>query len=122
MMTAKTDYLFMPIQDVDTDSRVFGTGKAAALKTYDDSLHFREQTQIFYFPLTVHGIMVAGENALVSLYYRKPREKLDGILYQRHCKKLAGDSQFSNIVSQPACNICSHPASKSKGEPASKAM
>ncbi|CAH3178327.1 unnamed protein product, partial [Porites lobata] len=34
-------------------------------------------------------IVVAGENALVSLYGGKPREKLDGMRYQRYCEKLA---------------------------------
>ncbi|CAH3176218.1 unnamed protein product, partial [Porites lobata] len=37
-------------------------------------------------------IVVAGENALVSLYGGKPGEKLDGMRYQRYCEKLATNS------------------------------
>ena len=43
-------------------------------------------------PSTVHDIVVAGENALVSLYGGKPGEKLDGMRYQRYCKKVATNS------------------------------
>ena len=36
--------------------------------------------------------MVAGENALVSLYGGKTGEKLDGMRYQRYCEKLVTNS------------------------------
>ena len=36
--------------------------------------------------------MVAGENALLFLYGRKPGEKLDCMRYQRYCEKLATNS------------------------------
>ena len=76
----------------DTTSRVYGIGKVAALKKYANSLHFREQTKVFNSSSTVDDIVVAGENALVSLYRGKPGEKLDGMRYQRYCEKLATNS------------------------------
>ena len=69
----------------DTTSRVHGIGKAAALKKYANSLHFKEQAKVFNSPSTVDDIVVAGENALVSLYGGKPRENLDGTRYHRYC-------------------------------------
>ena len=36
--------------------------------------------------------MVAGENALVSLYGEKPGEKLEGMCYQHYCEKLVTNS------------------------------
>ena len=36
--------------------------------------------------------MVAGENALVSVYGGKPGEKQDGMHYQRYCDKLPTNS------------------------------
>ena len=42
--------------------------------------------------------MVAGENALVSLYRGKPGEKLDGMRYQHYCEKLA--TNISQIQAQ----------------------
>ncbi|CAH3175055.1 unnamed protein product, partial [Porites evermanni] len=54
----------------DTTSRVHGIGKAAALKKYANSLHFREQAKVFNSPST----------------------KLDGMRYQRYCEKLATNS------------------------------
>ena len=72
------DLLFLHvILGCDTTSRVHGIGKAAALKKYANSLHFREQAKDFNSPSTVDDIMVAGENALVSLYGGKPGKKLD---------------------------------------------
>ena len=66
--------------------------QGAALKKYANSLHFREQAKVFDSPSTVDDIVVAGENALVSLYGGKPGEKLDGMRYQRYCEKLATNS------------------------------
>ncbi|CAH3108670.1 unnamed protein product, partial [Porites lobata] len=66
--------------------------RAAALKKYANSLHFREQAKVFNSPSTVDDIVVAGKNALVSLYGGKPGEKLDGMRYQRYCEKLATNS------------------------------
>ena len=87
------DLLFLhAILGCDTTSRVHGIGKAAALKKYANSLHFREQAKVFNSPSTVDDIVVAGENALVSLYGGKPGEKLDGMRYQRYCEKLATNS------------------------------
>ncbi|XP_073240418.1 uncharacterized protein [Porites lutea] len=87
------DLLFLhAILGCDTTSRVHGIGKAAALKKYANSLHFREQAKVFNSPSTVDDIVVAGENALVSLYGGKPGEKLNGMRYQGYCEKLATNS------------------------------
>ncbi|CAH3177831.1 unnamed protein product [Porites lobata] len=51
-----------------------------------------ESKQRFNSPSTVDDIVVAGENALVSLYGGKPGEKLNGMRYQRYCEKLATNS------------------------------
>ena len=59
------DLLFLhAILGCDTTSRVHGIGKAAALNKYANSLHFREQAEVFNSPSTIHDIVVAGENAL----------------------------------------------------------
>ena len=76
----------------DTTSRVHGIGKGAALKKYANSLHFRKQAKVFNSSFTVNDVVVAGENALVSLYGGKPGEKLDGMRYQRYCENLATNS------------------------------
>ena len=85
------DLLFLhAILRCDTTSRVHGIGKAAALKKYaNNSSHFREQANVFNSCSTVDDIVLAGENALASLYGGKPGEKLDGMRYQRYCEKLA---------------------------------
>ena len=93
------DLLFLhAILGCNTTSRVHGIGKAAALKRYANSIHFREQAKVFNSPSTVDDIVVAGENALVSLYGRKPGDKLDSMRYQRYSEKLATNS--SRIQSQ----------------------
>ena len=54
------DLLFLhAILGCDTTSRVHGIGKAAALKKYANSLHFREQAKVFNSSSTVDDIMVA---------------------------------------------------------------
>ncbi|CAH3024292.1 unnamed protein product [Porites evermanni] len=59
------DLLFLhAILGCDTTSRVHGIGKAAALKKYANSLHFREQAKVFNSPSTVDDIVVVGEKAL----------------------------------------------------------
>lgn len=85
----------------DTTSCVYGIGKTAALKKYENSLHFREQAKVFNSPSTVNDVVVAGENALVSLYGGKPGEKLDGMRYQRYCEKLATNSSQIQPQSLP---------------------
>ena len=87
------DLLFVhAILGCNTTSRVHGIGKAAALKKYANTLHFREQTKVFNSSSTVDDNVVAGENALVSCYGGKPGEKLDGMRYKRYCEKLATNS------------------------------
>ena len=76
----------------DTTSRVHGIGKAAALKKYAISLHFREQTKVFNSRSAVDDIVVTGENALVSLNGGNPGEKQDGMSYQCYCEKLRTNS------------------------------
>ena len=76
----------------DTTSRVYGIGNAVALKKYANSMHFREQAKVFNSPSTVNDVVLAGENALVSIYGGKPGEKLDGMRYQCYCEKLATKS------------------------------
>ncbi|CAH3139653.1 unnamed protein product, partial [Porites lobata] len=49
-------------------------------------------------------IVVAGENALVSLYGGKPGEKLDGMRYQRYCEKLATNSSQIQPQNLPPTN------------------
>ena len=74
------DLLFLDaILGCDTTSRVRGKCKAAALKKYTNSLHFRELTKVLNSPSTVDDIVVAGEIAMVFLYGGKPGEKLDGM-------------------------------------------
>ena len=87
------DLLFIhAILGCDTTFRVHGIGKAAALKKYANSLHFRRQAKVFNSASSVDDIVVIGENALVSLYVGKPGEKLNCMRYQRYCQKLATNS------------------------------
>ena len=96
------DPLFLhAILGCDTTSRVHGIGKAAALKKYANSLHFREQTKVFNSSSTVDDIVVAGENALVSLYGGKAGKKLDGMRYRRYCEKLATNSSQIQLQNLP---------------------
>ena len=99
------DLLFLhAILGCDTTSPIHGIGKAA-LKKYANSLHFREQEKVFNSPSTVDDIVVAGENALVSLYGGKQGKNLDGMRYQRYCEKLATNSsqiQAQNLPSTSA--------------------
>ena len=91
------------ISGCDKDSRVYGIGKAAALKRYMPTRYTSDSKR--RFSPTVDDSMVAGENTLVSLYGRKPREKLDGMLYQRYCERLVINSsqiQFQNQLSTSA--------------------
>ena len=90
MMSVTTFYFFTPFWDATPPPA--SIGKAAALKKYANSLHFREQAKAFNSASTVDDIMVVGENALVSLYGGKLGERLNCMRYQRYCEKLATNS------------------------------
>ena len=87
-----TYYLFTPFWDATSPPESMAQARRAALKKYANSLHFREQAKVFNSPSTVDDIVVAGENALVTLYGRKSGEKLDCMRYQCYCEKLATNS------------------------------
>ena len=54
------DLLFLhAILGCDTTSCIHGIGKAATLKKYANSLHFRKQAKVFSSPSTVNDIVVA---------------------------------------------------------------
>ena len=90
MTSVTTYYFFTPFWDANRPPA--SIGKAAALKKYANSLYFREQAKVFNCSSTVDDIMVAGGNALVSLYGGKPGERLNCMRYQRYCEKLATNS------------------------------
>lgn len=59
----------------DTTSRPYGTGKAASLKKYVESVYF--QDQLFDIPGSTQAeVATAGENALVVLYGGKQRASI----------------------------------------------
>ena len=59
----------------DTTSRPYGTGKAASLKKYVESVYF--QDQLFDIPESTQAeVATAGENALVVLYGGKQRASI----------------------------------------------
>ena len=67
------DLLFLhAITGCDTTSRLYGVGKATALKKLDNVLHFKEQANVFSCHSTVSDVVNAGEKALVSLFRGKP--------------------------------------------------
>ena len=104
------DLLFLhAILGCDTTSRVHGIGKAAALKKYANSLNFREQAKVFNSPSTVDDIVVAGENALVSLYGGKPGEKLYCMRYQRYCEKVTTNSSQIQPQNLPPTSAAATP-------------
>ena len=57
MMSVTTYYFFTRSWDATPTSRVHGIGKAAALKKYATSLHFREQAKVFNSFSTVDDIL-----------------------------------------------------------------
>ena len=73
----------------DTTSRLYGVGKATALKKFENVLHFKQQANVFSRHSTVSDVVSAGEKALVSLFGGKPGVGLNALRYQRYFEKLA---------------------------------
>ena len=121
VLKGRTYYFFTPFWDATPPPMSMAQ---ARLKKYANSLHFREQAKVFNSPSTVDVIVLAGENALVSLYGRKPWEKLDCMRYQRYCEKLATNSsqmQPQNLPPTSAAARCQNlrvylQVKQSKGE------
>ena len=81
MMSVTTYYFFTPCWDAPPPP---------ASMAYRYTLESKHR--VFNSSSTVDDIVVAGENALVSLYGGKLGEKLDGMRYQRYCEKLSTNS------------------------------
>ena len=60
------------ITGCDTTSRLYGVGKATALKKFENVLHFKEQANVYSCHSAVSDVVTAGEKALVSLFGGKP--------------------------------------------------
>ena len=93
--------LFLPaITGCDTTSRLYGVGKATALKKCENVLHFKEQANVFSCHSAVSDVVTAGEKALVSLFGGKLGVGLNALRsrYQRYFEKLA--SKTSHIEPQ----------------------
>lgn len=73
----------------DTTSRLYGVGKATALKKFVDVPYFREQANVFSSNSVVGDVVTAGEKALVSLFGGKTANGLNALRYQRYFEKLA---------------------------------
>lgn len=73
----------------DTTSRLYGVGKATALKKFENVPCFREQANTFSCHSAVSDVVAAGEKALVALFGGKPGVGLDSLRYQRYFEKLA---------------------------------
>ena len=86
------------ITGCDTASRLYGVGKASALKKFENVLHFKEQANVFSCHSAVSDVVTAGEKAFVSLFGGKPGVCLNALRYQRYFKKLA--SRTSHIEPQ----------------------
>ena len=56
------------ITGCDTTSRLYGVGKAAVLKKFENILSFKEQANVFSCHSAVSNVVTAGEKALVSLF------------------------------------------------------
>ena len=55
------------ITGCDTTSRLYGVGKATALKKFENVLHFKEQAYAFSCHSAVSDVVTAGEKATVIL-------------------------------------------------------
>ena len=86
------------ITGCDTTSRLYGVGKATALKKFENVLHFKEQANVFSCHSAVSDVVSAGEKALVSLFGGKPGVGLNALRHQRYFEKLP--SKTSHIEPQ----------------------
>ena len=73
------------ITGCDTTSRLYGVGKATALKKFENAL----QANVFSCHSAVSDVVTAGEKALVSLFGGKTGVGLNALRYQRYFEKLA---------------------------------
>ena len=90
----------------DTTSRIYGVGKAMALKLMKTSVHFQQQSAIFNSPAAKkEDIIKAGEQSITSLYRGEPVESLDDLRLQVLHKKslpkyiLCSTAEFATNVS-----------------------
>ena len=85
-----TNLLFLhTITGCDTTSRLYGVGKATALKKFENVPYFREQASVFSCHLVISDILTTGEKALVSLFGGKPGVGFDALRDQWYFGKLA---------------------------------
>ena len=85
-----TNLLFLhAITGCDTTSRLYGVGKATALKKFENVPYLGEQANVFSCHSPVSDILTAGEKALVLFFGGKPGVGLDALRYQRYFENLA---------------------------------
>ncbi len=68
------------ITGCDTTSRLYGVGKATALKKLKNAHYLMEQAKVFGCRSTVSDIVTAGEKALVILFGGKPGISLNKMM------------------------------------------
>ena len=78
----------------DTASRLYGVGKATALKKFENVPCFREQANTFSCHSALSDVVAAGDEALVALLGGKPGVGLDSLRYQRYFEKLATKTSY----------------------------
>ena len=87
----------------DVTSRMFGLGKALAVKRIKSDFQFCQQAKVVnQIGKAKEDIIVAGEIALVSLYGGAKEEGLDVLRYRRFCDKISkGTSHVEPLTLPP---------------------
>ena len=104
-----------------TTSRLYGVGRATALKKFENVLHFKEQSNVFSCHSAVSDVVTACEKALVSLFGGKPGVGLNALRYQRYFENLASKTSHIEPQNLPF-NSSSCPISQPARLPTGKAV
>ena len=93
----------------DTTSRIYGSGKATALKKAMTNEHFRKQAQVFESATpTVEELVTAGEQAIVYVHGGNIGENLDDLLYKRFIEKVASSAAYVQGKNLPPTSAAAH--------------
>ena len=86
----------------NTTSRLFGIGKAMALKRIKDDTIFQQQATVFFdSKSSVDDVVLPGERAVVSLYSGRTDDSLDILRYKRFCEKVSASATFVQVHMLP---------------------
>ena len=93
----------------DTTSRIYGIGKATALKKAMTNKHFRKQAQVFESGTpTVEELVTVGEQAIVCVYGGNIGENLDDLRYKHFIEKVASSAAYVQGKNLPPTSAAAH--------------